>query len=307
MKNLAIILFFMFATSYIQAQNLVPNPSFEDTVSCPINGNLNNVNLWVNPNSATPDYFHICTFGNFGVPVNGYGNQSARTGNAYAGVISIMNISGYREYLQVQLTSPLSAGVKYCVEFYVMAADSSTYSINNIGAYLSNVPISSPSSNEFTVTPQIENQISSPINQPNVWQLVTDSFIATGGEQYITIGNFNNNSNTDTTMLNGSTWAEGYQYIDDVKLQTCSTVNIDETLLVNQISLYSNPSNGKINISSHETIKNYTVYSSLGQLIINNFPNTTNFQIDLTNYSTGIYYINMQTTKSNITKKIIIN
>lgn len=62
------------------AQNLVPNPSFEDTLQCP-NGDFNNIKFWINPTSATPDIFNSCSTDGFtGVPVNYFGNQSASMG-----------------------------------------------------------------------------------------------------------------------------------------------------------------------------------------------------------------------------------
>lgn len=304
--SLTVLMLFIMAINGC-GQNLVPNPSFEDTVSCTGTGDINDIAIWVNPTLGTPDYLNSCANGNFDVPMNAYGLQTARTGNAYVGIVSIMNSSISREYVQVQLSSPLIAGVEYCVEFYVCTSDSSTYSINNVGAYLSVNPISSSNGMELNYTPQIENPISSPINQLNIWQLVTDSFFASGGEQYLTIGNFNNNSNTDTTMINGSTWAEGYQYIDDVKVQPCSTVNINEFLLSKKLSIYPNPSNGIYNVSSEAKIQEYFIYSSVGKLIKSKKLNTQNFKLNLEEFASGIYYIKLETNNNILQKKLIIN
>jgi len=287
-------------------QNLVPNPSFEDTVSCSGSGDINELEFWVNPTLSTPDFLSSCANGNFNVPTNAYGNQSARTGNSYVGLVTIMNASGSREYIQVQLTSPLDAGTEYCVEFYVCTSDSSTYSVNNIGAFLSTNAISSSNGTELICTPQIVNPTSSPLNQLNTWQLVSDSFIATGGEEYLTIGNFNNNSNTDTTMLNSSSWADGYQYIDDVRVEDCGTNGVDEESLNKNTELYPNPSNGSIKISSIKPIKKYYVYSSIGELILSDTPNKMNFQLNFNNYPSSVYIIKMEIDNSLITRKLFI-
>src|SRR6218665_488429 len=42
-----------------KSQNLVPNPSFELSNSCPSNNIFTAAN-WFNPNSASPDYFNPC-------------------------------------------------------------------------------------------------------------------------------------------------------------------------------------------------------------------------------------------------------
>jgi len=60
--KLSLILFSLFCTLNTQAQlNLVPNPSFEDTVNCPyfISEILSCAN-WLNFGN-TPDYFNACS------------------------------------------------------------------------------------------------------------------------------------------------------------------------------------------------------------------------------------------------------
>ncbi len=56
----------------LYSQNLVPNPSFEDTLACPTTANqLNNCAFW-SVVYESPDYFHECDFitGNTSVPYN---------------------------------------------------------------------------------------------------------------------------------------------------------------------------------------------------------------------------------------------
>ena len=44
-----------------QAQNLVPNPSFEEYTECPWNfGQWANVVDWTSPYTTSADYFNIC-------------------------------------------------------------------------------------------------------------------------------------------------------------------------------------------------------------------------------------------------------
>lgn len=288
-------------------QNLVPNPSFEDTVFCDNTGSIDQLQNWIIPTSSTPDFLSTCAIGNFNVPSNAYGYQNARTGNSYVGLVSIMNASSSREYIQVELTSHLEAGVEYCVEFYVCTSDSSTYSINNIGAFLSPNAISSSNGNVLNYNPQIINPITTPLVQPNSWQLVSGSFIAAGGELYITIGNFNDNNNTDTTMLDGSNWAEGYQYIDDVRVEKCGTNSIFEENTIVNANLIPNPSQGIVNIYSTHLIKQYALYSSIGELIFTKRSNEKNIQLNLNSYPSSIYFIKMIINNKLITRKIIIN
>ena len=116
MKYFFTFLLFYFFTFIIHAQvNLVPNPSFEDTVSCPnAGGQLNQTLYWFNPTSGSPDYYNLCSNG-MGVPLNGAGFQYALSGKAYVGVYvaarMILNgpLEG-REYIQAALTDTLIHG-----------------------------------------------------------------------------------------------------------------------------------------------------------------------------------------------------
>src|ERR1043165_3367909 len=97
MKNkfYSIILLYSCLALSAHAQNLVPNPSFEDTVKCPTNhGDINGIDAsnWLTFGS-TPDYFNSCnnypaSDYNHGcsVPDNWAGFQAAATGFAYAGL-----------------------------------------------------------------------------------------------------------------------------------------------------------------------------------------------------------------------------
>jgi hypothetical protein len=113
--------------------NLIPNPSFEDTVFCPTaNGQMGAVQNWDKPITGSPttgtsDYYHLC--GNFSIPSN--------TGNAYAGFITYINfIPNAREYVQVQLNSPLVAGQCYEASMYLALESGSGYYHDSIGMLL---------------------------------------------------------------------------------------------------------------------------------------------------------------------------
>ena len=68
-------------------QNLVPNPSFEDTMHCPNGTNdPGAVSLWYNPSGASPDYYNVCSTNGGGVPWNDWGYQYAQEGHAYIGL-----------------------------------------------------------------------------------------------------------------------------------------------------------------------------------------------------------------------------
>ncbi len=228
----------MLTTTAYSQTNLVPNPSFEIYTTCPDGGGgeLNYAPPWYPPTAGSPDYFNQCnnsssTFGaNASVPANSNGYQYARTGVAYAGFSPSIPDIEYREYIQAPLLSPLIVGKMYCVEFYVSLADSIKYAITEIGAYFSNGPIINMGiASNLPYNPQVRSPVGVFLSDKNNWMKISGSFIANGGENYITIGNFKNDINTDTLSTNiwsanGET--QSYYYIDDISvIYECDTVS----------------------------------------------------------------------------------
>src|SRR5271154_1023639 len=108
-------IFFLMASIQSLAQNLVPNPSFEQYFQCPGSFNpqgsdRNFAPGWVSPTQGTPDLFNRCSFGNAGVPHNWAGVAHAHKGYGYSGIYAWINKSNYREYLQAKLTDSLVEG-----------------------------------------------------------------------------------------------------------------------------------------------------------------------------------------------------
>jgi hypothetical protein len=220
-KTILIAFAFSISGIGIQAQNLVANSSFETTTSCPDDlDQLGYAAPWVNPTANTPDYFNSCASSNAGVPANVLGVQNARTGQAYAGIgIGIPTPNDERrEYIQCKLTDTLLAGKKYCVEFFVSLSDSSMTAIDRIGMYFSSAPIHDYSTiNYLDHDPQIESPAGVVITETVDWYRVSGFITATGGETYITIGNFHSAAETSIGTMPG-TWYGAYYYIDDVSV-----------------------------------------------------------------------------------------
>jgi hypothetical protein len=307
---LSILFFFS-----LQGQNLVPNPSFEDTVQCPTPfSQLQFASGWVSPNGYSPDYYHSCANSsnpNYGVPNNYYGFQNARTGIAYGGIfLPVAAGNDLREYAQIQLIDTLVSGVEYIVKFYVSLADSSEYSVNAIGAYLSKNAISSPSLKVFNVTPQIvNNSTTNPLTNKNIWYEILDTLIAVGGEEYITIGNFEADSTADTTSVSGgSTSGEAYYYLDDVSIEPKPN-SINYMDVNNILKFYPNPTSNILNIKISKT-GCYTIQllDVLGNVVSNKKTVKGDSVLHVEKYPNGIYFIQLSNENEILTtSKIIIN
>ncbi len=202
-----------------QTQNLVPNPDFETFTFCPnILGAICNgiATPWVcGTSGGSVDYFNSCANPSwFGVPDNLLGSQLAHSGVAYAGCLFRWPFPNYREYLLIQLTEPLVADSWYQVNFYVSLADAAC-GIEEIGAYLSVTSPWQPINTVLNVVPQIETHYGYITDQAN-WVLVSGCYQAEGGEEFLTIGNFHEDSATPVDpSCNRDT---AYYYIDDVSV-----------------------------------------------------------------------------------------
>ena len=175
-------------------QNLVPNPSFEDTVSCPDNFNQVARCLGWSVSKDSPDYFHSCDTQGFGVsiPLNAFGYQQAATGNAYCGFYTFNSPATYREIIGTQLTSALNIAEKYYISFKVSLGDPVFNLLdcasNKIGALFSTVPYSL--ANPAPINNFSHVYSASVIVDSINWVTISGSFVADSAYQYIHLGCF---------------------------------------------------------------------------------------------------------------------
>lgn len=313
-------------------QNLVPNPSFELYSTCPNSaGQIDYAVPWFQATTGTPDYYNSCVNGDtlwgnsLGVPKNFFGYQPAKTGTAYSGFMIREDVNwpvNFREYIEVQLISPLVAGTKYFVSFYVSLGDSSNYASDDIGVYFSNDSALSDTSYLLYYTPQFINLSNNFITDTTNWTIISGEYIAIGGEQFITIGNFMNDVNTDTLSVAGGGdpffYNYPYYYVDDICVSTDSATcnfgtNINNENSLPIISVYPNPTKDELFISVNDKkiksafieitdITGKVVYSS--EITIDEMVGKLNLNIDNGVYLLKIYDIN---TKKQTVQKVVIN
>ena len=154
------------------AQNLVPNPGFEEHVG-------DSVKIWKQP---LMDYYH-------------YEEASSEAGSPYEGEhfngVCMYN-SNVNEYLHVKLDQKLVKGQKYCIRMYARLSkikDEYPEHMNEIGWYFSEKEIDVSDMVKMEVTPQITFQMDKEKNHYD-WMLLNVDYVADGTEQYLTIGYF---------------------------------------------------------------------------------------------------------------------
>lgn len=221
MKSLLTLLL-LFCWILISGQNLVPNSGFEDFDSCPDEtGQLERATPWINPNSKSPDLYNRCagsdceTLPFVCVPNNWSGTQEPFLGNGYAGIfVGGGNVN--REYIQIGLSSPLAAGQSYELTYYLSLGDSHEHAIDNMGVYFSTTAILDNVQLDFS--PQISSPDGLFLTDKVGWMKITDTLIAAGGEAFMSIGNFNMETNTDFIDGLGGGKFSAYYYIDEISL-----------------------------------------------------------------------------------------
>jgi hypothetical protein len=280
----------------LAAQNLVSNGSFEQFTMCPTYvSQLTVTGTWFPPSLGTSDYFNQCAApaSKVDVPQNVYGYRPARTGTGYAGIALFWTgDTDHREYLEVQLTTTLVAGQCYHFEMHMSASDSCKYITPNIGAYFSSSMLYSLTPSSFIITPHISNGLS---NNPDTlnWTLVSGDYVATGGETYLTIGNFLDTQSTVVTYTdNVLPYPGAYVYIDDVSLVPCIYTGLEDQQ-ESQSGIYPNPLKDILNVelNDHE-VAEVCVYDIAGQVVIRReFSHRT--ELRTASLEKGMYFYNI--------------
>ena len=284
-------------------QNLVPNPSFEDTVNCPIVFGDFSVSHWNSPTQGSPDYLNSCNNGDASVLNNVAGSQLPISGNGYVGigVYDVASLWSYREYIQGQLQQTLVSGQQYWVSFYVSLADTSMYAVQEIGAYFSPNQINDNSMDTtLSYMPQIEFSDSVITDKTN-WTKIKGSFTAAGNENYLIVGNFNRSQNTTALQVNSNNNDPyAYYYIDNICVSTdssyCANYTGIEESIKNNINIYPNPVTDYFEINQTITKPfDLIIYNPLGQKLYEEKDITTkNKTINTTRFTKGILFINIQ-------------
>ncbi|HKR04968.1 MAG TPA: T9SS type A sorting domain-containing protein [Bacteroidia bacterium] len=303
------LIFFLLGCKICEAQNLIPNSDFEQYTSCPTNySQLNLCSPWFDPLnlSGSADYYNSCaTFAYVSVPNNALGFQQAHSGVAYSGIYLSQTIgTNIREYIEVQLTSPLLTDSCYHLEMYVNLGDNCKYTTDVIGIYFSNTAIQNVGSYApLPFNPQVNNAVGNVFDTLN-WTLVVGNYTAIGGENYLVIGNFKNDATTFYSIVDSTAAPRIYCFIDDVsliKISSCATgINVEaENSLVN---VYPNPMSNKLNIINSTNITSEIILYDITsrKLLQQKFTNTISLNTE--QFIKGIYIYEVR-NKSGVIKK----
>lgn len=309
MKRFFTYLLIVVASQIFAQVNLVPNPSFEEKEYCP-NGDVYKAAGWFSPTGTTPDIYRDS--GNTGacyencdwVGVVGYGNmgsyQLPRTGVAFAGMVTLLpSPTSSREYISIELTDTLQTGKKYCVSFYTCLSSYSALAYDKVGVCFS---VTSPldcAPNQIISNNGVTNPAGNVLLDTLNWTLVADTFVATGGELFLTLGNFQNYSDLQVDSTGFLAPWQCSQLFDDISVIYCDSVIVPPPTppVYYDFTLFPNPSNGKFNITGNfPGGSEFVVYNMLGQIVCNGIalPEGNNEAPIFLDVAIGVYYYRVQ-------------
>ncbi len=246
MYKLFILLYFILSFLIGRTQNLVPNPSFEDTIDC-MNSSISNSPPWCPVGKYSALHFYKCQSDPFGTTPFQYSDpcfqsyQVPRTGTAYC-VLSIYNstsASSYDDLPQVKLNDTLKLNKIYCVTFYVSLWNYCKFSFDKLGALFTPnaFPCIVAGTNTMAIagsfTPQIVSPAGIQLTDTLNWMEISSTYTATGNEAYITIGDFflqsqHNIVNSYPSNCNGVS----VYYLDDVSVEEVQVAKAKNDTLI---------------------------------------------------------------------------
>ena len=231
MRFLGSILCLLATIGYGQeTENLVPNGGFETFETCPDNIShklkANDVLIphWYTPTRGTPDYYNACSE-----------SWKAKTGENWIGIMEPSDGDGYvglliedavREYVQVKLKEPLKAGHVYALSCEVAHATKTTFTSNGISLLLTHNPLVNDDYVNLFARPSMGINNYDQTLLENGWSRYSTEYVATGGEQYLTVGNVHLHSKKQKHKFNYD-HDYSYYFVDEVEVALVGSVADD--------------------------------------------------------------------------------
>lgn len=297
MKNLCFIFLLLVSIAAKAQINLVPNPSFEDTTSCPYGSGNFTVSGWFPASYGSPDYFNSCSINEVGVPSNDFGYQNAFHGNAYIGERVYHHGGTFFEYSACQLIQPLILDKVYKISLYISLAEISDLSTNNFSLLFLNQNQFYNTSDYIPETPQVvfQDQIIDTLG----WQKLSTYYVADGSENFLVLGNFLSNSTIEIPLKNNG-YEFSYMYIDSISIVESDAVDINYIIIPNVFTPNNDGYNDVFEIQFLPPNSQLTIYNRWGSQVYqsNNYQNNWTGE----NLNDGVYYYMLTLPSGNTTK-----
>jgi len=204
-----------------EAQNLVPNSSFEE-VNFDYCGLVPSTETfedatkyWLAPTDARPSIDSKA----LDPSCWNYLRIDAKSGKRVAVILAFAE-GNFRSYLQVPLNGGLSKGKIYCTEIFVRIRKESQSGCNNIGLYFSDTLVKEKTRHNLNFEPQVNH--TDILSDTSSWISLKGKFKATSNAKYLLIGNFYDNENTKTERIRRNIGVDPeviFYFVDDISVK----------------------------------------------------------------------------------------
>jgi len=203
-----------------QIGNYVNNGSFELALPGATLNPYDSARHWSAIDSTQNGSYRLYSL-DFGVPSwASLGFQMPKTGRNFI-ASQFYCTSCPRWYPRNRLKQALKPNGVYCATYHVVNTNNNRVAIENYGMYFGTSILDTITKCSIPLTyliPQIVNTNGIIIDTLN-WIPITGTFVASGTEKYLVLGNFKSNATTNTLLINTPlAWMSNDIYIDDVSI-----------------------------------------------------------------------------------------
>jgi OmpA-OmpF porin, OOP family len=175
-----------------QEENLIPNPGFEQYKYLPAKNRqgIECTQLWKNPDlKGAGDYYHAGSLTRkYKTGRNFFGKQQPHSGKAYAGICVSKK---FREYLQIQLLTPLEKDKEYRISVFISCPDKIWVSkLDEFGIIFSKKNIIINGNDYLVNPPAVVFRDEHTYKNKKDWIELSATYKASGYEQVLTFGSF---------------------------------------------------------------------------------------------------------------------
>ena len=296
-----------------EAQNLVPNPGFENADTCSsMSFGIEGPIYWFSANGS-PDHLQSCLpYGAFnGLPMNFFTFQEPFEGSSCAGMHTYHQNgqAEYREWVMAPLLEPLVVGQTYFCSLRANAAFGGNAQYpqqwlanDKVGMLFTMQDRPWTLGDSFPEPPNYAHIAHPQILSDTVgWTLVSGSFVADSAYQYVMIGLFFNNMLTDTLHLGpqGDPWfwyPRAYTLVDVV----CVSPSADgcdlgqwagEELATGPV-LFPNPAQDQLVVGQRGGVE-AQVLDAVGRVLWQGRITSDRWVLDVGSWARGAYVLHM--------------
>jgi len=213
-------------------------------------------------------------------------------------------------FLGTPLLQPLDAGKKYNVVFYLSLMDSMRIACKNIGVHFSTGRPDGNLDSLLSLEPQIR-YVGDFLIDKEGWMEVSGSFTAQGGEDFITIGNFDGYINSDTLNLhdggvlpNIGYWETAAYFMDHVTVVEDRNIGMDEAEN-DRFTLYPNPATEAFIIEA-EHGRVLRMYDMAGRLVLHDPLHSREETVSIGHLRNGIYLVAVEMQDGNLVRQRLV-